>query len=291
MERHEIEIFLALAEELHFGKAAGRAGVSPSRVSQVIRGLEERLGAPLFTRTSRRVSLTALGDELRADLAPAWADVLSAWEKASASARPPVREIRVGYLGQLTAGLLTSAKAAYTRVRPDVRIRLTETHIGDPVRPLREGAVDLLLTETPVEEPGVSVAEAILSEPRVLAVPRGHRFSDRESVHLDELAGESTFALDGEPPEYWERSCVLRETPSGEKVGHAFGVSSFGEALAMVGVGTVIGLVPEHASQFHARPDVVYVSVIDAPVIEYAFAWKENAPNSDGTEFGAFVSA
>lgn len=68
VERLEIEVFLALAEELHFGRTAERLGVSQSRVSQIVKGIERRIGAPLFDRTSRRVALTPLGRQLRTDL-------------------------------------------------------------------------------------------------------------------------------------------------------------------------------------------------------------------------------
>ncbi|WP_051717596.1 LysR family transcriptional regulator [Streptomyces sp. NRRL F-5727] len=69
-ERTEVQTFLALAEELHFGRVAERLGLTTGRISQTIKKLERRIGAPLFERTSRQVSLTPLGRDLAADLAP-----------------------------------------------------------------------------------------------------------------------------------------------------------------------------------------------------------------------------
>ena len=72
LERHEVEAFLALADELHFGRAVDRLRMSTTRVSQIIRKLERRVGVPLFDRTSRRVQLTAVGGPLYEDVRPAW---------------------------------------------------------------------------------------------------------------------------------------------------------------------------------------------------------------------------
>jgi Bacterial regulatory helix-turn-helix protein, lysR family len=72
MELRDIEIFLTLAQELHFGRTAERLHVSPARVSQAIKKQERLIGAELFTRTSRNVRLTPVGERLRADLAPVY---------------------------------------------------------------------------------------------------------------------------------------------------------------------------------------------------------------------------
>lgn len=85
MERDEIECFLLLAEELHFGRTADRMRLFRARVSQLVQRLERRVGAPLFVRTSRRVALTSLGRQLRSDLEPHH----RAMEAALAVPRPP----------------------------------------------------------------------------------------------------------------------------------------------------------------------------------------------------------
>src|SRR5688572_12964992 len=72
LDRHELEAFLTLAEELHFGRAAERLHLSTSRVSQTIAKLERRIGLPLFHRTSRRVEMTDLGRRLHDEIRPAW---------------------------------------------------------------------------------------------------------------------------------------------------------------------------------------------------------------------------
>jgi DNA-binding transcriptional LysR family regulator len=87
VERREIEIFLALADELHFGRTAERLHVSTARVSQTITGLERRFGARLFERTSRRVTLTPVGSRLRDDLRPAVEQIEAGIARATATGR------------------------------------------------------------------------------------------------------------------------------------------------------------------------------------------------------------
>ncbi|WP_328410194.1 LysR family transcriptional regulator [Nocardia sp. NBC_00403] len=85
MERHEIEAFLTVADELHFGRAAEQLRMSPSGVSRTIQLVERRLGAALFERTSRRVALTPIGRQLRDDLRPGHDQIKRAVQRATCS--------------------------------------------------------------------------------------------------------------------------------------------------------------------------------------------------------------
>lgn len=89
VELRDIETFLVVAEELHFRRAAERLCISAGRVSQTVRALEQEVGAPLFGRTTRRVRLTALGEQLRDDTREAFEQLRRAVHVARASARPP----------------------------------------------------------------------------------------------------------------------------------------------------------------------------------------------------------
>src|SRR6185369_3531384 len=94
-ERHEIEAFLTLAEELHFGRTAERLRVSTTRISQTIRKLERGIGAPLFDRTSRRVELSPLGRQLYDQIQPAWAQIGAAYSRAVNEGRGRSGTVRV----------------------------------------------------------------------------------------------------------------------------------------------------------------------------------------------------
>src|SRR5205814_9987193 len=95
MERQDIEVFLTLAEELHFARTAQRLRLAPASISQTIKKLERRFGAPLFTRTTRRVDLTPLGRQLRDDLSPAYAQIEAAIAAATTARRGDTAERRL----------------------------------------------------------------------------------------------------------------------------------------------------------------------------------------------------
>jgi DNA-binding transcriptional LysR family regulator len=96
VELRDIEIFLALAEELHFGRTAERLHVSQARVSQSIKQQERRIGGALFERTSRSVRLTPLGERLRDRLRTGYDEIMAGVEEAAASARGHAGTLNVG---------------------------------------------------------------------------------------------------------------------------------------------------------------------------------------------------
>src|SRR5690348_15752129 len=107
LERHEVEAFLALVEELHFGRTAERLRVSTARVSQTIARLERRAGVPLFTRTSRRVEVTPAGQRLYERVRPAWDQITSAFEETIAGGLTGM--LRVAFVGAAAGQLLVGA--------------------------------------------------------------------------------------------------------------------------------------------------------------------------------------
>src|SRR5436305_14849521 len=97
MDTAEIEVFLVLAEELHFGRTAERLRLPQPRVSRLVASLERRAGGALFERTSRRVRLTPLGEQLAGRLRPAYAQLTAALDEARAAARQAVGAVRIGF--------------------------------------------------------------------------------------------------------------------------------------------------------------------------------------------------
>src|SRR5262245_15257909 len=131
VEVAQIEAFLALCEELHFGRTAERMHVSQPRVSRLIASLESEVGAPLVERTSRRVSLTPLGIQLREDRAPAYAQLTTAVTNARASARSPAGMLRLGFTATTAGPPLDRLATAFERARPDCALSLHEVALAD----------------------------------------------------------------------------------------------------------------------------------------------------------------
>ncbi|MEU0402772.1 LysR family transcriptional regulator [Streptomyces sp. NPDC006197] len=274
MERHEIEVFLALAEELHFRRTSERLGLAQGRVSQTVKKLERRFGVPLFERTSRHVALTPVGQQLRDDLLPAQEQLLRAVDRAMAMGRGMTGLLRVGYSGSMIAEALLEVTDVFRRRHPDCEVEIREVQLYDPFGPIRSGQLDVQVTEFPVDEPDLTVGPLVLSSPRALMVPAGHPFARRASVSLEDLAEATLIAVAGEAvPRYWLDHHYPRRTPSGAAVAHGPAPTYWTEVLNLVGLGRGVSPACVDAERYHARPDVVWVPFDDAPPIEYGFVW------------------
>lgn len=280
MERHEIEVFLTLAEELHFRRTSERLGLAQGRVSQTVKKLERRLGVPLFTRTSRHVALTPTGRQLRDDLLPAQEQLRRAVDRAMAAGRDIRGVLHVGYSSAMVAEILLKAIDVFRSRHPDCEVEIHEVQISDPFGPIRSSKLDLQVTERPVEEPDLTLGPVVLRESRMLMVPLGHPFTRRASVSLEDLAEATLLAVAGAVPQYWLDYHYPRHTPSGLPIAHAPATTYWTEVLNLVGRGKGVSCASEAAQRYYARPDVEWVPFSDATPIEYGFLWPTGAENA-----------
>ncbi|MEO3807711.1 LysR family transcriptional regulator [Sphaerisporangium sp. B11E5] len=276
MERREIEIFLTLAEELHFGRTADRLGVSVARVSQTVKRLERRIGAPLFERTSRRVALTPIGSRLHDDLRPAWRCVLEGIERAVAAGRGVEGVLRAGFVGTGVGRFLLQVAETFQAGYPGCQVLIREARYSDALALVRAGEVDVLLAAAPVDEPDLEAGEVLFREPSALAVAARHPFARRASVSMEDLAREPVLRP-GEVPGYLDRSVVPARTPGGLPIERGPGFGTVQEMLALVGAGRGVFPVPAHAARYDARPDVAYVPLEDGPPYEWRLIWRATA--------------
>jgi DNA-binding transcriptional LysR family regulator len=274
MDWQEIEAFLAVADELHFGRAAQRLHLSPARVSQTIKKFERRVGSPLFDRTTRRVGLTPIGRRLLDDLIPAHQAIRDGIARAQSAGRGITGVLRVGFLGPVAGRVVLDVMDALRSSHPDLEIQVRETQIDDPCRPLRDDEVDLLLTQLPVDEPGMTAGPVVLSEPRVLAVSSRHPYAAKKSVGLEDLGSDRTFRPAGTPPPAWLNSYLPWSTPGDRPIERGPAVSTFQELLALVAAGQGICPVAAHNVRYHPRPDIAFVPLVDAPPFEFGLVWR-----------------
>ncbi|MET9118631.1 LysR family transcriptional regulator [Streptomyces longwoodensis] len=273
MERQEIEIFLTLAEELHFGRTAERVGVSQSRVSQTIARLERRVGAKLFDRTSRQVTPTPIGEQLRDDLGPAWRGVEEAVARAMAAGRGITGSLRIGFSGAFTGHLLHSITEVFARSYPDVDVQIRQVQISDPYGPLRAGDVALQVTEPPVAEPDLTLGPVLVSQPRVLLMASSHPFARRERVGVEDLAEATLLTVAGNVPAHWLDHHFPRQTPSGRPIPHGQAMTHWEDALSLVLAGKGVTPVAAAGAHYYSRPGLVFKPLDGAPRIDYAFVW------------------
>src|SRR5579859_5295244 len=170
LETRELAYFLAIADELHFGRAAARLGIAQPALSKTIRQLERRLGVILLERTSRAVALTEAGRVLRREARVALEAVSAAalrTQRAGAGEPRLILALKPGG----DAGLLPAILAAYER---EPGVRPAEVAFGaDPARMLRDGQADAALLYAPPDELSELDAEALLTEAPV-EIGRAH---------------------------------------------------------------------------------------------------------------------
>lgn len=195
LETREIECFLAVATELHFGRAAERLRLSTSQVSQTVRATERHVGAPLFERTSRRVRLTRLGEQLLAGLSPAYARLDQV-----------VREVQQSAAGNRTTLMVGFSMSVPRDVQPAVSAAYAAEHTGSrlvtvPVNPMDMfvwddhvgGGLDAIVCWLPPGTgrrvtPNLAAGPTIMRSPTVVLMSDSHPFARRASIDVEELA-------------------------------------------------------------------------------------------------------
>ncbi|MFD6713181.1 LysR family transcriptional regulator [Micromonospora sp. TSRI0369] len=283
LERYEIETFLTLAGELHFGRTAERLRVSTGRVSHVVRKLERRIGAPLFERTSRVVRLTPIGARLAEEMRPLVAGIEAAVQRAVDAGRGLTGGLRVAYVGESTAPVLLRAVALFTERHPDCEVHVHEAPLASTRSSLLDGTIDVLIASYPFD--GMANGPVLMRERRVLAVAADHPLAAEESVSLEVLGDHPVVQYPAVTSAAFKQDRTPDRTPSGRPVPKGPVGGSFSEMLALVALGRGVLPVGEQARQFYARPDVAYVPIHDAPPISRGPVWTAGNTTSRVREF------
>ncbi|MFB7026493.1 MULTISPECIES: LysR family transcriptional regulator [unclassified Streptomyces] len=288
LERYELEAFLTLSEELHFGRTAERLGVSTGRISQTVKKLERRVGTPLFARTSRSVRLTPVGRTLYEDLLPAYRQLRAAVERATAAGRGVLGALRAGFVTPWGGELLTAAADTLLAVHPGCEVTVREVPLDGGVRALLDGTLDVQLAALPVREPDLTTGPVVLRDDRVLLLPAAHPLAGRSSLGPEDLAGLPLIAPTGAHPRYWLDHHYPRRTPSGAPVGRGPAAATWQEVLSHVTAGRGAAPGAARGARYHPRPGIAYVPLRDVPPLAYALVWPTAA---DSALLRAFVTA
>jgi DNA-binding transcriptional LysR family regulator len=276
----ELRVFLALAEELHFGRTAERLQVTPSRVSQSLRGLEHKLGAQLVHRTSRRVQLTRFGERFLADVRPAYDQLTGVLERTNAAARSLEGTLRLGLLSGPAGGAhLIEIIGAFEALHPECKVEVVQVSWDDPFRPLRENDVELMASWIPLKQPDLVVGPILTSQRRVIAVARDHPLAERDSVELEELADYPVARFEGWPKELNEAVVPFR-TPSGRPIpGSRFreGGRAVLDSSVRVARGEFVFATVASALPYMAEFDLAFVPMKGMPQLRSALVWRRPA--------------
>ena len=188
-----LRYFAAVAEELHFGRAAEALSISEPVLSRQIRELERQLGASLFVRSKRRVQLTDAGRVLQVEAQRVLEQLQHALDAVQRASRGQIGQVRVGFVPSAVNHILPDVVAGFRRDQPSVKVTLRETTRADMVEGIGRDRLDVGFVHRPVGEratDGRLAEETLFTEPYAAVLPSGHRLSRRKSLSLAELADE-----------------------------------------------------------------------------------------------------
>ncbi|MEH1093726.1 LysR family transcriptional regulator [Micromonospora sp. CPCC 205739] len=271
MELRDIEIFLTLAEELNFTRTAERLHVTQARVSQAIKKQERRIGAALFERNNRHVTLTPIGQRLFDDIQPMYRGLHEGMDRARLAAGGKTGVLRVGSIA-VNLDDFRRLFGAFAQDHPECEVQLRHVDFGDPFGRLRAGEIDIQIVWLPVKEPDLTVGPVIYTEPIVLAVGAAHPLASRESVCYEDLVDQTV--MGGVRPDYWREALVPVRTPSGHLIRVGPSVSNFQEMIPILATGEAVSPVHAQAARYYARPDIAYVPIRDAPPARWGLIWR-----------------
>jgi DNA-binding transcriptional LysR family regulator len=272
MELRHLRYFTAVAETCHFGRAAGRLHMAQPALSQAIRQLEADLGATLFARTTRQVSLTPAGEFLLAEAHRILDAVDGSVRGVLRIANGRLGLVRVAFTGTAVFSYLPRIARAVQNELPGVTL---EVH-SDLLTPaqcdgLRAGSLDIGVLRPPVHGDGIELRRVEV-EPLIVAVPTDHRLADEPVVAMADLRTEAFIG-------YSSKDSVVNETVTHSCRAAGFSPHREHEAastavlLALVAGGLGIAVVPASARALPLA-GVVFRDLTDAGATELALAWR-----------------
>lgn len=242
-----LRAFVAVAEELHFGRAALRLGTSQPQVSRQVRALEQALGVQLFERTARRTELTDAGAALLDDALETLAAAERLQSKAVAQRRGTRGHVSVAFLWSTLNGYLAPLVAAAASAHPEIELTVSQAAYIELLPALRRGDIDLALTR-PVHAESEMVEVELGSEPSVIAVHPQHAFAELDEVPFEQLSGQPLISLSRKLVPAAYDAVIQRANERGIELNIVRDVRSASEALALVSAGIGIYRLPATAA-------------------------------------------
>jgi DNA-binding transcriptional LysR family regulator len=281
VDLRKLRYFVAVAERLHFGRAAEFLHIAQPVLSRQIRALEGELHVRLFERDRRSTELTAAGRQLLDDARPLLASAEALRRRVVLAGRG-TSTFTVGFMPGIT---VTAAVRALTDRHPDLRVELVRTSWTDQAEVLRDGRVDVSIVRLPIDQRGLSV-RPMFADPRVVALRSDHRLAGKESVDIADLADEHLLQDPDAVPEWRDVAVELRE---GTSPGFPR-FRSIEEKLEHVAAGRGIAIIPVSTASYYTRPDVVHLPVDDLGPNQVSLAWIATRRSRMITEFAEIVA-
>ncbi|MEV4517614.1 LysR substrate-binding domain-containing protein [Dactylosporangium sp. NPDC049525] len=248
LDLRKLRYFVAVADRLHFGRAADDLHIAQPVLSRQIRALEQDLGTPLLTRDSHGVALTDAGRQLLADAGPLLASAHAVRRRVTVAARGGQR-LMVGFRAGIA---VTPAVRLFATQHPSVIVDVQRIEWDDQATMLLDGRIDVGYVRLPINEAGLHVTP-LYTEPWVAVLPAGHRLAGKDQITEADLAGE---------PLLWHADPSTQPTRRPHP-NAGYLVRGVDETLEHVAAGRGISFLARSATVFYSHPEVSYVPIPD----------------------------
>lgn len=275
MELHQVRAFLAVAEELHFGRAATRLHMAQPPLSRTIRQLERGLGAQLFERTTRSVRLTSAGEAL---IAPAHA-VLQSFQTAARAVQAAVEgetgQVRLAFAGPSSHMLIGTLARRVRAEHPGIELKLhSVTYASQGLQQVQEGALDLAIVRWDIAPEGIE-SRVLALERNVIVVPSDHALGGRVEVSLAELRDEAWVSLPGDPGSHLHTSFLRHCQAAGYAPRIVQAAPDSWTIMALVAAGAGITFTLDTVVEHIPKDGLVVLPLREPlPPVEARLAWR-----------------
>jgi DNA-binding transcriptional LysR family regulator len=280
LDLRKLRYFVAVAEELNFGRAAEALMIAQPVLSRQIRALEDELGVQLFVRDTRGTELTDQGQLLYGEADGLLASAAAVRRRVAVAARGE-SVFTVGFMPGL---VVTEAVRAFQRANPEVETQVMRTSWDDQVRVLHDGRADVSYLRRPFDAAGLST-ELLFSEPRVVMLPAEHVLATASGVLMNDLTAEHLLQDPAAVPEWAAVAAEMRRRRRSARSPSR----TVEEKLELVAVGQGIAIFPLSTARFYRRADVRFVPVTDLPPTEVHLGWERGRASRLIDEFVATV--
>ncbi|MBI1397467.1 MAG: LysR family transcriptional regulator [Betaproteobacteria bacterium] len=278
VELRHLRYFVAVAEELHFGRAAERLHMSQPPLSMQIRALEDSIGAPLLERSRRRVTLTKAGEVFLREAREILARTTTAVGAARRAGQGEIGELTIGFISTADYNVLPPMLREFRNRVPGVRLALREATTDVQLESLLSGTIDVGFVLPPVDLPGIAY-RAVHREPLVLALPETHAAAARPGrVRLARFA-DAPFVLFPRPLApglYDDIVSYCRRAGFSPRVEQE--AVQMQTIISLVSAELGVALIPASMQNLR-RTGVVYKSLVEpGPLTELGIAWRQDDP-------------
>ncbi len=239
--------------------------MSQSSISETIKALERLLGGTLFDRTSRRVSLTRLGENLKNGSEPAIIALRAVYLDCKRQAAGKMRQLRIGFLGGGFYELHSPLVIEFEERHPDIKLEFVELSYLNQFSAIADGTVDIGFCRLPLGAESLQHGPVVMRDQRMLCVPDGHPFTKFSLLNPEYLSEEMLVRVTpGSVTEEWDNFHFPKHTPAGKTIAQGPVVRTIREAIAAVASRQGLVMLTKRAGNYYTTPGISFVE-IDLP--------------------------